>query len=128
MVSNEKFYDRSVKNPKDSDRYDLSGESEYTRERADPYQMIDYLIDQEVSFRGAGPKNYQRSDQRIFEDVAELLFRNPEIDASEIEISVQNGEVLLRGHVSSRKIKRLAEIVIDDVRGVKDIYNELKFY
>lgn len=128
MQSNKNFYDRSIKNFQDSDGYDESGESEFTRERADPYQMIDYLIDQGINYRGLGPKNYQRADYRIYDDVAEILLRNPTIDASEIEVYVNQGNVFLRGYVASRKIKRLAELVVENIPGVRDIHNQLSFY
>src|SRR5690606_19088569 len=48
------------------------------------------------NFFGKGPKGYRRSSERIKEDVSEALYRHPEIDASEIEVSVQGGEVVLK--------------------------------
>jgi hypothetical protein len=75
---------------------------------------------------GRGPKNYQRSDDRIREDVCERLTRNGEIDATEIEVEVKNGEVTLTGTVEDRSWKRIAEDTIEDVPGVKDIHNQLR--
>jgi osmotically-inducible protein OsmY len=77
-------------------------------------------------FYGRGPKGYQRSDERIREDVSEELFRSPEIDASEIEIQAQNGEVTLTGKVEDRHQKRLAEDIAEQVSGVRDVHNQLK--
>jgi osmotically-inducible protein OsmY len=77
-------------------------------------------------FYGRGPKGYRRSDDRIREDVSEELFPNPEIDASEIEIQAQNGEVTLTGKVEDRHQKRLAEDIAEGVSGVKDVHNQLK--
>jgi hypothetical protein len=77
-------------------------------------------------FYGRGPKGYRRSDDRIREDVSEELFRNPEIDASEIEIQTQNGEVTLTGKVEDRHQKRLAEDIAERVSGVTDVHNQLK--
>jgi hypothetical protein len=34
---------------------------------------------------GRGPKGYQRSDERIKEDICDCLTRDPDVDASEIE-------------------------------------------
>lgn len=76
-------------------------------------------------FSGLGPKNWQRSDERIMEQVCEMLTWHPEIDASEMEVQVENGVVFLRGHADSRRSKRLAEIVLDQVPGVRDIRNEI---
>ena len=120
-------YDRAVRSINDSDRYESSGESEYSREHADPYLMVDYLIDHAVNFRGKGPRGWRRSDERIFEEVCEILFRDPVIDASEIEVKVEKGIVYLRGNVSSRQIKRLSELSIENVLGVEDVVNQLSY-
>jgi osmotically-inducible protein OsmY len=76
--------------------------------------------------RGKGPKNYNRSDDRIREDVCERLMQDAEIDASEIEVKVSSGEVTLSGTVSSKDEKRQAEDCIENLSGVKDVHNELR--
>src|SRR5690606_11395561 len=43
--------------------------------------------------RGRGPKGWQRSDERIREDVCERMANDPQLDASNIEVDVKNGEV-----------------------------------
>jgi hypothetical protein len=77
-------------------------------------------------FAGRGPKGYQRSDDRIREDVCERLTHHPEIDAGEIEIQVRSGEVTLTGTVNRREEKRMAEDVAESVSGVKDVHNQLR--
>ena len=77
-------------------------------------------------FVGRGPKNYRRSDDRIRDDVNEELTRHPDIDASEIEVQVQNGEVTLTGKVEDRHQKRLAEDLAERCSGVNDVHNQLK--
>ena len=77
-------------------------------------------------FMGRGPKGYKRSDERIQEDVSEELYRHPEVDASEIEVQVQNGEVTLTGKVEDRHQKRLAEDIAERCSGVHDVHNQLK--
>lgn len=79
-----------------------------------------------MNHSGKGPKGYRRADERIKEDVSDALERNPEIDASEIELDVKDGIVSLRGHVEDRRSKRLAEDVIENMYGVKDVRNELQ--
>jgi len=76
-------------------------------------------------FHGKGPKNWVRSDTRIHDDVCEALARDPEIDASGIEVDVKAGEVTLNGVVDSRRTKRRAESVLDGVLGVIDVHNRL---
>lgn len=77
-------------------------------------------------FTGRGPKNYQRSNERIREDVCERLTENPDLDAREIEIRVEDREVTLEGKVEDRHAKRLAEDLAEVVPGVRDVHNHLK--
>jgi len=77
-------------------------------------------------FAGRGPRNYTRSDDRIREDVCDRLSANDEVDASDITVTVQQGEVTLSGTTPDRHQKRLAEDIAEDVQGVKDVHNQLK--
>jgi osmotically-inducible protein OsmY len=76
--------------------------------------------------RGKGPKGYTRSDQRITEDVNEKLYHDSFIDASNIEVTVSDGDVTLSGTVDSREAKRRAEDIAEELPGVKDVTNQLK--
>lgn len=78
------------------------------------------------NFIGKGPKGYQRTDDRIYDEVCSALMDCPDIDASEIGVKVENGIVVLEGKVDSRHEKRLSETIIEDLPGVRDIRNELK--
>jgi osmotically-inducible protein OsmY len=77
-------------------------------------------------FFGKGPKGYKRSDARIQEDVSEALYIHRDIDATDIEIEVKDGEVTMTGTVDSRRTKRLCEDVVERVAGVKDVINHLR--
>jgi hypothetical protein len=77
-------------------------------------------------FVGRGPKGYRRSDDRIREDVNEELTRHPEIDASEIEVIVDDAEVTLVGVVEDRRAKRLAEDIAERSSGVNEVHNQLR--
>lgn len=77
------------------------------------------------SFRGLGPKGYQRSDERLKEVVCERLSDDDRIDASEISLEVRNGEVTLTGQVSDRSTKYRVEDLIEQC-GVRDIHNNLR--
>ena len=76
--------------------------------------------------RGRGPRNYQRSDDRIREDVNQRLTDDPYVDASDIEVGVENREVTLTGTVASRSDKRRAEDIADSVSGVTHVQNNLR--
>ncbi|HET6576938.1 MAG TPA: BON domain-containing protein [Gemmatimonadales bacterium] len=77
-------------------------------------------------FAGRGPKGYKRGDDRIREDVNEELTRNPDIDATDIEVKVENGEVTLTGTVDQRRTKRLAEDLAERCSGVREVHNQLR--
>lgn len=77
-------------------------------------------------FTGRGPKGYRRSDERIREDVNERLTMHPDVDASDVEVRVNEGTVTLTGVVEDRRQKRLAEDIVEDIFGVDDVRNELK--
>jgi osmotically-inducible protein OsmY len=78
------------------------------------------------SHRGRGPRGYQRSDQRILEDVNDRLTEDQHVDASEIDVRVENREVTLSGTVRSRFEKRHAEDVAESVSGVAHVQNNLR--
>ena len=75
---------------------------------------------------GRGPQGYQRSDARIEEDICEHLTHHGMLDATGIQVQVENGQVTLTGTVESRQAKRLAEDILDGISGVKDIHNQLR--
>jgi BON domain len=77
-------------------------------------------------FTGRGPKGYSRSDDRIREDVSDRLEQHGEIDATEIEVRVEAGEVTLEGTVEDRRTKRLAEDIIEDLPGVRQVHNRIR--
>ena len=82
-------------------------------------------LDHEGSHFGKGPKGYKRSDESIYEDVCYTLYVSRDIDATGIEVKVQDGVVYLTGRVSDRRAKRLSELEIETISGVKDVQNQL---
>ncbi|HEX8118583.1 MAG TPA: BON domain-containing protein, partial [Pyrinomonadaceae bacterium] len=80
----------------------------------------------EGKFRGRGPKNYRRSDDRLREEVCDRLTDNEWLDASDVEVNVVAGEVILTGSVDSRYAKRLAENIAESVSGVANVQNNLR--
>lgn len=77
------------------------------------------------SFRGRGPKNYHRSDDLIADDIHRLLTDDDDLDATNIDVKVEKGDVTLAGSVSSRWAKRHAEDVVAQCPGVYDVQNRL---
>lgn len=78
-----------------------------------------------ISYRGRGPKGYQRSDELLKEIICEELTDDPFIDARNVSIEVSGGEVTLRGTVEARQQKYAIEDAIADIAGVTQIRNDL---
>jgi osmotically-inducible protein OsmY len=66
------------------------------------------------------------ADERIWEEVHDRLMGHPDLDATEVEINVEEAEVTLVGRVDSREAKWLAEEVTRAVQGVQDVHNRLR--
>jgi osmotically-inducible protein OsmY len=77
-------------------------------------------------FAGKGPKGYTRSDDRIRDEISDALMADDDLDASEIEIKVERGEVTLTGTVDSREAKRSAEEIAERCQGVGNVQNSLR--
>jgi osmotically-inducible protein OsmY len=75
---------------------------------------------------GRGPQGYRRSDERIMDEVVDHLTRHGYIDATNIQITVNNGEVTLEGSVEERQQKFMAEDAAAQVSGVTDVHNRLR--
>lgn len=76
---------------------------------------------------GRGPKGYQRSDERLKEDICErLMWRGEHLDVSEVSIEVKDGNVVLEGAVPERRMKHAIEDVVDECMGVKEIENRIR--
>lgn len=78
------------------------------------------------NYAGRGPKGYQRSDDRMRDEICDCMTDDPMLDASEITVEVKQGEVTLSGSVTSREQKRRAEDVAERVSGVRDVTNQLR--
>jgi hypothetical protein len=87
-----------------------------------PGGALDTLL--EISQRHRGPR-YQPSDARLREIICEALTENPLIDASDIEVDVQEAEVTLRGSVRERSQKRLAEELVASITTVAQVHNRI---
>lgn len=83
-------------------------------------------VDEDRGHSGRGPKGYVRADERIRDDVNDRLTYDRHVDASDIEVTVSNGEVTLNGMVLDRFSKRHAEDIIENLNGVTHVQNNLR--
>ncbi|RDK11745.1 BON domain-containing protein [Cupriavidus lacunae] len=70
------------------------------------------------------PRNYQRTDTRIRDDLCERLAHAGD-DVSDVSVEVVSGIVTLSGTVSDRGIKYRIEEMAEDVLGVNAVRNNL---
>ncbi|WP_373377111.1 BON domain-containing protein [Cupriavidus nantongensis] len=71
------------------------------------------------------PKNYQRTDARIRDDLCERL-AHADDDVSDVTVDVGSGIVTLTGTVADRGIKYRIEELAEDVLGVNEVRNNLQ--
>ena len=90
-----------------------------------PYSSASYGW-QGTNYAGRGPKGYQRTDDRIREEVCDRLTDDPRIDASDVEVQIKAGEVTLSGSVRTRDEKRYTEDVVERIGGVREVNNHLR--
>ncbi len=112
-----------------ADAFDTFGTLPYARgqgPRTGP--QLQYTPDWEVPgpYTGMGPSDYTGQDDWIYHQINQRLMAHGYLDASDIEVSVDEGIVTLTGSVDSRKAKRQAEDTVDSVLGVVDVNNELR--
>jgi osmotically-inducible protein OsmY len=127
------YYRKSAYNRNNPSDYELSNRERWNNSQNfsnDNYSMYDNNWNSNQNgqglYRGKGPRGYNRSDDRIKEDINDRLSDNAYIDATDIEISVSNGEVILSGTVEDRTAKRRAEDVAEAVSGVRNVENRLR--
>lgn len=55
-----------------------------------------YRNERPLNLRGKGSKTYAPTAKRILEDINDRLCDNPYLDASDMEVSIDDGEVMLQ--------------------------------
>ena len=88
-------------------------------------ELAQHAEDRYEELRGSGHSDNEAARTAVLE-VCERLTDDDYVDASGIEVSVEQGVVQLAGSVDDRRTKRRAEDVAESVRGVKDIQNQLR--
>jgi hypothetical protein len=117
-----RYENRSYGGRQDSD---MDFDTPYSSSRRQPRVLSGEYWATPGPHAGVGPRGYQRSPESLRERVCERLEQAGYIDASDIEVEIENEEVTLTGSVSDREQKRLAEDCAESVRGVSDVHNRL---
>jgi len=69
---------------------------------------------------------YQRSNERIHDEAREGIVHHDHVDASDISVRVERGEVMLEGTVPSHREKQMAEQDVNSLPGIKNVHNRLQ--
>jgi osmotically-inducible protein OsmY len=93
------------------------GEEQYNAERQE-----------EQGRRGAdkGPRAQRKSDETLAGEIRDILTNDPELDATEVEVEVEDGAVTISGVVDGTEARLLAEELIESVSGVREVHNRLR--
>lgn len=75
---------------------------------------------------GKGPKGWLLSDEKLKDRVSEVLYHSHDVDPSEMEISVEDRVVYLKGNIKSCGMKQVAEDLVASIPGVEDVFTQLK--
>jgi osmotically-inducible protein OsmY len=76
--------------------------------------------------RMSGPGGATRPDDRIREDIRGHLIGDPRLDAADIEVKVEDGEVTLSGAVVDQPQRQRAQELAQGVSGVRNVRNALR--
>ena len=88
--------------------------------------VVDVEAEATVPKLPSGPKGWQRRDDRIHDDVCARLTDDGYVDASDIEVIVHEGEVVLSGGIATRAQRERAIHIAESVRGVIDVISRLR--
>ena len=70
----------------------------------------------------------QPSDDRLYDEVRQVLTFDTDVRGAAIEVVVKNGDVVLRGRVRDEKAREKATKLAKKVKGVKSVKNELRLF
>jgi len=76
---------------------------------------------------GKGPRGWTRDDARLIEEVSERLMQDRLLDPRGIEVSADDGQVTLEGHVPRAADIALAVMLARQTAGVRDVVNNLTY-
>jgi osmotically-inducible protein OsmY len=65
-------------------------------------------------------------DEYIHAEIRDILTRRPGLDASDVAVEVEQGEVTLHGTVEDRDTRWLVEDLAESVSGVSLVHNRLR--
>jgi osmotically-inducible protein OsmY len=89
-------------------------------------RSADRREEQGASGRRAGTERRRRPDETLAREIREILTSDPELDATAIEVEVEDGAVTVLGEVADPQARLLAEELVESVAGVRGVQNRLR--
>ena len=80
---------------------------------------------EEQDSEGRREARVRRPDESLAREIHEILTKDPELYATDIEVEVEGGAVTLTGTVHSTDAKLLAEELVESLPGVRHVHNRL---
>jgi osmotically-inducible protein OsmY len=71
------------------------------------------------------PEDAHPSDERLLDRVQTELYRDPAIPKGQINLSIEQGAVVLRGHVADDSLRSMIERRARGIAGVQQVDNQL---
>lgn len=103
------------------------GPRDYDLGRSDAGTYWNYNANHRTpNFSGRGPRGYKRSDESLLDQVCLALERTPSVDASDLEVYVEDGCAYLKGSLPTRGMRYLAEDLVDSIPGIVDVFTQIK--
>ncbi len=68
------------------------------------------------------------ADDRIYDTVRQRLANDPDVKGADLEVSVKNGVVTIKGTVNDERAREKAEKITKKVKGVTRVENQLKVF
>ncbi len=98
----------------------------YAQGEVAPHGVARIDLGEPAFSRPRGPRNWQRRDERIHDDICRMLTDDGWVDARELEVVVHHGEATLTGSVPDRRQRERAVHIAESVRGVVDVTSRIR--
>lgn len=107
------------------DKYSSTGDGQFSIDESFPLDSEVSAVRHFDNFAESEIKGPRKSDNVIYEEICELLMQTPQIDSTEVDVIVQDGDVTLKGFVENREVRAMAEELATEIEGVHSVYNQL---
>lgn len=128
--TDDRAYSRSDtrQDTRQSARPDARADDRYTGDRWDDRRAEDLgqRFGKAVGGRRTGPRNFQRSDERIRDEICERLTFASGVNVRDVSVDVSKGVVTLNGTVERRAQKYDIEDIADNTFGVTEVENNIR--